>query len=192
MIKHALFATGAAVAVLLAAPASAALTLIPAPTTCTTADSVCNWIVAGSTSAGSFSDSATFTLPQTGTTGSSITNSATTNMMTGAISGDIDFSRIFLTDMSGSEYDFSLTPTGLVETGNILLNTMMGTYTLTVQGSANTAATYGGNITYTAPTAAVPEPATWALLILGFGAVGFAMRKRGAKVVRNRAQLTFA
>ena len=192
MIKHALFAAGAAAAITMAAPASAALTLIPSPATCTTANTVCNWIVAGSTSSGSFSDSATFTLPETGTTGSSITNSATMNSMTGAISGDIDFSRIFLTDPTGTQFDFSLTPTGLVETGNILLNSMLGTYTLTVQGTANTAATYGGNITYTAPTAAVPEPATWALLILGFGAVGFAMRKRGANAVRNRAQLTFA
>ena len=29
--------------------------------------------------------------------------------------------------------------------------------------------------------AAVPEPATWALMILGFGAVGGAMRRRGGK-----------
>ena len=34
----------------------------------------------------------------------------------------------------------------------------------------------------TAPTAPVPEPATWALMILGFGAVGYAMRRRGARV----------
>ena len=29
---------------------------------------------------------------------------------------------------------------------------------------------------------AVPEPATWAMFILGFGAVGYSMRRRGAKV----------
>ncbi len=35
----------------------------------------------------------------------------------------------------------------------------------------------GGSVV--AATAAVPEPATWALMILGMGAVGFAMRRRG-------------
>jgi hypothetical protein len=28
--------------------------------------------------------------------------------------------------------------------------------------------------------AAVPEPATWALMLMGFGAVGYSMRRRGA------------
>jgi hypothetical protein len=37
------------------------------------------------------------------------------------------------------------------------------------------------------PAAAVPEPATWALMILGFGAVGHAMRRR--KAVAPRAGL---
>lgn len=36
----------------------------------------------------------------------------------------------------------------------------------------------GGNISAAIVTAAVPEPATWALMILGMGAVGFAMRRR--------------
>ena len=38
-----------------------------------------------------------------------------------------------------------------------------------------------GNVTV---TAAVPEPATWAMLILGFGLVGAAMRKRQSVRVR--------
>ncbi|WP_133365721.1 PEPxxWA-CTERM sorting domain-containing protein [Qipengyuania sediminis] len=33
-----------------------------------------------------------------------------------------------------------------------------------------------------APVAPVPEPGTWALLILGFGAVGAALRRRGSRV----------
>lgn len=40
----------------------------------------------------------------------------------------------------------------------------------------------GDNIGYqllgTARVGAVPEPATWAMMLLGFGAIGFAMRKR--------------
>jgi len=51
-----------------------------------------------------------------------------------------------------------------------------GTYRLTFDGSgaANAAAT--GNFTFYA--AAVPEPATWALMLLGFAGVGVAMRRR--------------
>lgn len=32
---------------------------------------------------------------------------------------------------------------------------------------------------------AVPEPATWALLLAGFGAIGFAMRRRNSKVATS-------
>lgn len=38
------------------------------------------------------------------------------------------------------------------------------------------------NYTPTAQLGAVPEPATWALMILGFGAVGYAMRRRKVSV----------
>jgi hypothetical protein len=34
------------------------------------------------------------------------------------------------------------------------------------------------NFAFDNPTPAVPEPATWAMMILGMGAVGFAMRRR--------------
>ena len=35
-----------------------------------------------------------------------------------------------------------------------------------------------GNVGATFATTAVPEPATWAMMLLGFGMIGFAMRKR--------------
>lgn len=35
-----------------------------------------------------------------------------------------------------------------------------------------------GGLTATPPPGAVPEPATWAMMLLGFGAIGFAMRRR--------------
>jgi hypothetical protein len=36
----------------------------------------------------------------------------------------------------------------------------------------------GGTLTISAVNSAVPEPATWAMMILGMGAVGYAMRRR--------------
>jgi len=35
-----------------------------------------------------------------------------------------------------------------------------------------------GELTFTPSSGAVPEPSTWALMLIGFGMVGFAMRKR--------------
>ena len=40
--------------------------------------------------------------------------------------------------------------------------------------SSSTTQTFTGNIHFTA----VPEPATWAMMLLGFGAIGFSMRNR--------------
>lgn len=39
---------------------------------------------------------------------------------------------------------------------------------------------------------AVPEPGTWAMMILGFGAVGGAMRRRNASAKTARVKLTYA
>jgi hypothetical protein len=50
-----------------------------------------------------------------------------------------------------------------------------GTYTLHVLGKSGSAATYAGTLSYVAASA--PEPAAWGLMIMGFGAIGFAMRR---------------
>ena len=49
-------------------------------------------------------------------------------------------------------------------------------YTLTINGNNSGAGSLGGSITIR--PSAVPEPATWAMMLFGFGAVGFAMRRR--------------
>ena len=51
-----------------------------------------------------------------------------------------------------------------------------GTYTLNIGGTRGTAGSFGGNVSFNA--AAVPEPSTWGLMLLGFGFAGTAMRRR--------------
>ena len=54
-----------------------------------------------------------------------------------------------------------------------------GTYTLNIQGTPGTQnGSLSGNVSFTSVAAAVPEPGTWALMLVGFGAVGFSMRRR--------------
>ena len=52
-----------------------------------------------------------------------------------------------------------------------------GSHTITVMGSITGpgGGAYSGTVNVAPP---VPEPATWAMMLLGFGAVGFAMRRR--------------
>lgn len=55
----------------------------------------------------------------------------------------------------------------------------------TVTGNSIGQGTYTGSVSYTpiAPfTGAVPEPAVWAMMVCGFGLVGFAMRRRRTNV----------
>ena len=49
--------------------------------------------------------------------------------------------------------------------------------TIVVSGLSRGMGSYGGNLTFT-PTAAVPEPATWAMMLLGFAGIGWQFRRR--------------
>jgi hypothetical protein len=64
--------------------------------------------------------------------------------------------------------------------GGVALNPSPGNFIFTTQG---------GNVTTFSATAAttVPEPATWGLMILGFGAIGFTMRRRRRPVLSQVA-----
>lgn len=57
------------------------------------------------------------------------------------------------------------------------------TNTMTINYVARGNGSYGGQASFT-PTPAVPEPATWAMLILGFFTVGYAMRRRTTATIR--------
>ena len=127
---------------------------------------------------GMFSDVFTFTLPENGFTGATITTIAVT------LAGNIDFSSVTL---NGVEFD--LDPIGRNEDGSIVLFTRAGEQTLIVNGTSGTNAAYSGVVTF-AP--GVPEPGVWLLMILGFGAIGGAMRYRRRKGVSVKTNYTFA
>lgn len=55
---------------------------------------------------------------------------------------------------------------------------LAGTYTLTINGTTGPNGVMGGHV----DIAAVPEPATWGMMLLGFGAAGFALRRRRRRV----------
>ena len=130
---------------------------------------------------GAFTDTVSFTLADAGTLSASLTSAATKLKK----SGDLDFSSVVLTG-GGNTYNFDITnndgPTGLTDSAvfNGLLSA--GDYLLTITGTSYGNAQFGGNTTV---ESAVPEAATWLMMLAGFGVVGAGLRRR-------RTSLTFA
>jgi hypothetical protein len=168
MFKLATTTAAAAAAFALAAPASAALTINQDPDPCTTAAPVCNFDFSGVVSAaGMFSEAGSFTLPDQGAL-----SGVVTSINVGG-NGNIDFTRIYLAG-PGGPIDFDL-ETGILDIGTLINSGISGgTFTLNVVGTADGPSSFSGDLTFSA----VPEPGTWALMIIGFGAIGFAMRRR--------------
>ncbi|WP_379551124.1 FxDxF family PEP-CTERM protein [Qipengyuania sp. DGS5-3] len=186
MLKLASIATATAAAVALTAPAQASVTIDitqdPAP--CSITDPICTFdFDAVVQDEGAFEATGTFTLPQFGAASGSITTTA--SFLNGMLNGNIDFSEIFLIDPNMTVIDFALAtiPVGTseLELGAVSFDAIAGEYTLVARGTnSNGPSGFGGDLTF----AAVPEPGTWLMMILGFGAIGFAMRGRKENVRR--------
>jgi hypothetical protein len=105
-------------------------------------------------------------------------------------SPDVDFTSAFLAGLGGP---YNLIEIDAADDGTNefwrLANPITldaSTYTLTINGNNSGAGSLGGSITIRQANA-VPEPATWAMMLVGFGAVGFAMRRRRAPVLAQVA-----
>src|SRR6476646_6907344 len=77
------------------------------------------------------------------------------------------------------------TPSGFSAFGLPLTNLAAGDYRLTINGISPNSGSFTGNVRIT--TGAVPEPGTWALMLLGFGAVGLTMRRKRRPVLAQLA-----
>ncbi|UZK67721.1 PEPxxWA-CTERM sorting domain-containing protein [Sphingomonas sp. M1-B02] len=64
---------------------------------------------------------------------------------------------------------------------NVRLN-LSQSLSYSVAGGASYGSERLGSFSVAAPTSAVPEPTTWAMMLLGFGVVGSAMRRRKVRV----------
>jgi hypothetical protein len=123
---------------------------------------------------GNFIEDFTLTLPADGFTAAGVEATFTSP------SNDLTFSLVTLGGLP-----FSLLSLPSENLGNFPAHVFAGgPITLEVQGhSPGPAASYDGHVTFT--PVAVPEPASWALMILGFGATGALLRHR-------RRAVTFA
>jgi len=88
--------------------------------------------------------------------------------------GDLDFTSVTL---NGVEFDTKATGDFEFRTIRALST---GDNIIRLTGVAGSNATYAGTINVAAATPAVPEPASWAMMIAGFGLVGTAMRRRAS------------
>lgn len=62
-----------------------------------------------------------------------------------------------------------------------------GTYVIHVTGERGNGSSFTGTLNFAESNAPVPEPATWAMMLLGFGAVGFQLRRRRSTVLTQAA-----
>lgn len=92
----------------------------------------------------------------------------------GTSSAAVNFTSAVLTGASGSNSLTKFYDNGTLEQWGLSgLTLNSGQYTLNIMGTNTDTGVLSGTVTI----AAVPEPATWGMMLLGFAGIGFAMRR---------------
>ncbi|MFN3619533.1 FxDxF family PEP-CTERM protein [Sphingorhabdus sp.] len=132
----------------------------------------------GSTAPCSFTRSFEFITPAGfNLTSVDISSIATTNPLT-----NIDFSSVTLNGIN-----FNTVATGTQEFRNLLNQSLVagGNNVLNVTGTSGGNAAFSGNLSFS-QMAAVPEPTTWMLMLMGMAGIGFSMRRKKDTTLRVR------
>lgn len=95
------------------------------------------------------------------------------NTVGGTTGGELVITGNFGGSTSGNDFTFAFDPSAPV-TSTLL------TYTTPATGIAT------ATLSISPASSAVPEPATWAMMIAGFGVVGYAMRRRKIRFAEQR------
>ncbi len=98
---------------------------------------------------------------------------ANATLSTSSLGGNnIDFTSAFLNGIA-----FTLSPTGTFEFGSVGPVSLLATNVLTINGLNTSDGAFAGTLTFAA-VPSVPEPATWGMMLLGFGVMGVSLRRR--------------
>lgn len=122
-----------------------------------------------------FSDGYSFSLAS-GTDLNSLTSSISSSAAVG-----LTITGFTLTSSTGYYTAGTQLSTGVVDMWTLVTNGLSaGAYTLTVSGLINSAqsASYSGNLNISSAVSAVPEPATYGMLLGGLGLIGMMARRR--------------
>lgn len=131
--------------------------------------------------AGSFTDRFIFTIPQNGVGTGSVTSSNID--LTSAVG--LIFDSVYLTNSAGTFFASFSNPTPeAISAAIAAIPITSGVENILTIVGRSSGGSYGGTLTFQP----VPEPATWAMLLAGFGMVGFAMRRRRAT---QKVQVSF-